>query len=87
MSIRADWRWQGQETYMQGLALCWKPYHRYSESWDHDHCEFCWAKFSEVPSDADALTEGYASSDSHRWVCRQCFDDFRQKFEWTIICA
>lgn len=22
-----------------------KAYRRYSDTWDHDHCEFCFAKF------------------------------------------
>jgi len=50
-----DWRLQGQ-------AL--------SPDWEHDHCEFCWAKFLDqtfspghakaLAEDPGILTEGYA---------------------------
>lgn len=43
----------------------------WSETWEHDHCEFCWAKFVDpafseaharlVREDHEVLTEGYAA--------------------------
>ena len=30
-----------------GAALVWQQYHRPSETWDHDHCAFCWAKVTK----------------------------------------
>jgi hypothetical protein len=76
-----DWRLQGQEEYLKGIRLFRKKYTRHSESWDHDHCEFCWAKFSEEDY-AEALHEGYATEDDYRWVCEQCFEDFKDLFDW-----
>jgi len=79
-----DWRLQGQETYLKGVQLWWKTYTRYSESWEHDHCEFCWAKFmvEDVP---DVLHEGYATEDNYRWICEQCFEDFKDLFGWEVM--
>src|SRR5947208_2930159 len=42
-----DWRLRGQEDYLQGATLLRKPYRAWSEDWEHDHCEFCWAKFMD----------------------------------------
>lgn len=65
-----DWRRCGQEEYLQGATLQRKRYREWSERWDHDHCEFCWTKFSNgegspehlayLASHPDVLTEGFA---------------------------
>ncbi len=78
-----DWRRQGQERYLKRVALGWRKYIPYRKGWDHDHCAFCGAKFMES-ADQDILTEGYATDDNYRWVCRQCFEDFRDEFEWKV---
>jgi hypothetical protein len=78
-----DWRLQGQETYLKDITLFWKTYTRYSESWDHDHCEFCWAEFTEE-NRSDVLHEGYATEDNYRWICEECFEDFKDLFDWKV---
>jgi hypothetical protein len=83
--VQDDWRLQGQEAYLAGAELCWKPYRHYSEAWDHDHCEFCWAKFAEPGSLPEALHAGYATPDDYRWICKACFDDFCERFEWIVV--
>ena len=47
MAQDSDWRLQGQERQLQGAVLLHRRYHRRSPTSDHDHCEFCWAKFME----------------------------------------
>jgi hypothetical protein len=59
MIDKKDWRLQGQEKYLKGVSLNLKKYSTYHDAWDHDHCEFCWAKFSLKGSSED-LDEGYA---------------------------
>ena len=76
-----DWRLQGQDKYLVGVQLAWKQYSRYSENRDHDHCEFCWAKFMEEEG-PDILHEGYATENNYRWVCKKCYDDFKEMFKW-----
>jgi hypothetical protein len=78
-----DWRLQGQEKYLKGAALSWKQYTRFSDTWEHDHCEFCWAKFMDAGV-ADTLHEGYATPDNYRWICAKCFADFADLFDWTV---
>lgn len=82
----SDWRLQGQERYLQGAVLVRLRYTPPRPDWDHDHCEFCRAKFAAdgVP---DAMTEGFATTDRYRWVCMTCFDDFRARFGWSLADA
>lgn len=79
-----DWRLQGQERYLRGIALVLRRYRRNERNpnWDHDHCEFCGMKFSL--SAPDALREGYASEGDERWICPTCFEDFRDRFAWRV---
>ena len=48
---------------------------------DHEHCTMCGAKFSS--KDAD-LHEGYVTSNDTHWVCRECMNDYRNEYNWTI---
>lgn len=93
----ADLRLTNQSKYLHGASLRKPEYKPYSETWDHDHCEFCWAKF--VPSeelnatrknDPDAVSEGYTTTREHEhgakyhWICETSFDDFVERFEWQV---
>ena len=82
-----DWRRAGQESYLPpGTTFVRRAYRPYSESWDHDHCEFCWAKLG----DGGPLTEGYTTTDAHpngaeyHWVCEACFRDFADELGWRV---
>jgi hypothetical protein len=78
-----DWRLQGQEDYLLGIKLRFEKYSAYSEKWDHDQCEFCWSKFM-VSNDPDVETEGYTTEDNYRWICKKCFEDFQEMFNWKV---
>jgi hypothetical protein len=80
-----DWRLQGQERYLKRATLVRRAYRRYARNpyWDHDHCEFCSAKFT-VEAHPDTLQEGYATLDDYHWVCSACFEDFKGRFAWTV---
>jgi hypothetical protein len=60
-----------------GIALVRKRYKQWSETWDHDHCAFCWATFSL--KELDGLTQGYATTAEYEhgaeytWICETCF--------------
>lgn len=83
MPDKDDWRRQGQEAYLLGLRFQRKPYTKYRDDWDHDHCEFCGQKLAEYKAD-DVLNEGYATEDNYRWLCPECFDDFKEEFGWEL---
>ena len=65
--MKDDWRLRGQEAYLKGVELVRRKYRRYGNNpnWDHDHCEFCWVKFSVA--DSDSLNDGYATLDDYHW--------------------
>ena len=76
-----DWRIENAR-HTKGAMLAFKKYTRYSESWDHDHCEGCWATFME--SGSDVLSVGYATADNYRWICSNCFHDLKDIMGWTL---
>ena len=47
----------------------------------HTHCEFCWAKFSTYKED---LKWGYTTYDKRFWICEECFNDFKDRFQWEV---
>jgi hypothetical protein len=79
-----DWRLTNQQDYLHGRKWTWKEYRAPSPSWDHDHCCFCWAKFMEA-NYLDTLQEGFSTQDDYYWVCRRCFADFKEIFDWTEV--
>ncbi len=89
-----DWRLMGQERYLRGAALELRDYERRSDSWEHDHCEFCQRKFMTAGSgDPGARTHGYTTTDDHErgagyyWICEDCFADFADRFGWQVARA
>jgi hypothetical protein len=96
-----DWRLTGQEDYLAGADWIRKRYRVFSDTWEHDHCEFCWTKFMDpefslehrkyVAENSEVLTEGYTTTADHSqgaefyWVCPQCFDDFTARFGWHVV--
>ncbi len=86
MIEKNDWRLQGQERYLIGEKFIFKKYQMKSEKWDHDHCEFCWKKFMETDdSNDEIINEGYSTVDNYRWICKECFNDFKEMFKLEII--
>jgi len=83
MAEKNDWRLTGQENYLKGVTLYWKKYRRYSNTWDHDHCDFCWVEFC-LEGCEDSLIEGYATEDDYYWICETCFKDFKDMFQWKL---
>jgi len=96
-----DWRLTDQETWLHGAELTWKRYHARSETWEHEHCVFCWARFMDpayyeghrrhIAEHPEVLTEGYTTTASHEqgadyhWICKPCFDDFAERFAWRVV--
>jgi hypothetical protein len=99
--MSSDWRLRDQERYLAGAQWVFKRYRAPSETWEYDHCEFCWAKFMDpdfspehqrfIGQHPEVLTEGYATTAEHPqgadyyWVCASCFDDFAERFGWRVV--
>lgn len=79
---RNDWRFKGQDEYLDNITLSLSKFVVLDPASDHEHCEFCTAKFSECEGD---LHEGYHTNDKKFWICRDCFHDFSYMFNWTVI--
>ncbi len=78
-----DWRNNGQDRYLNKAVLYRRKYKAPSKSWQHDHCAFCWARFSvDFPGD---LHEGYATGDNYWWICDECYADLKDIFKWTVF--
>ncbi|HEX8522435.1 MAG TPA: hypothetical protein VF669_09275 [Tepidisphaeraceae bacterium] len=80
-----DWRLLGQERYLSAATLFWRAWHETRPGWDHDHCEFCNAKFMDREGVADVLREGYTTDDGYRWVCAGCASDFAERFKFKLV--
>jgi hypothetical protein len=97
----SDWRLTGQERSLAGAEWVRKRYHAASEAWEHDHCEFCWAKLMDpdfspehrrfIAEHPEVRTEGYATTAAHpdgadsHWVCEACFSDLAGRFGWRLV--
>lgn len=79
-----DWRLQGQERSLLGVELRKAMWSSNNPENDHDHCEFCWQKLAQ-PGMSNSIQEGYSTLDRYHWVCPQCFQDFQERFKWTLV--
>lgn len=82
MEEKKDWRLTNQENYLKNQKMTFEHYALRSNKWDHDHCEFCMKKFSDNDTD---LHEGYCTLDRYHWICKDCYNDFKDMFVWEII--
>ena len=57
---------------------------KFSDDWNHEHCEFCFAKFMEKGNE-NTIQEGYCSLDNQNWICPTCYEDFKERFKWTLV--
>jgi Zn-finger protein len=76
-----DWRLTNQESYLKCASLENRPYEPASQENDHDHCEFCFVKFTALAM-PETRQEGYSTPDGYRWICTACYTDFKDLFDW-----
>ena len=77
-----DWRlFREQDKYLYGVTLIKQSYKPNNLLNDHDHCEFCMAKFGKENGD---LKQGYSTENGNIWICSQCYDDFKERFQWRV---
>ncbi len=76
--MKNDWRYTNQERYLHDMVFTFKQYDIPYPA--HDHCEFCWIKFGA----GGEIQEGYTDETEYRWICPQCFEDFKDLLlgEW-----
>ncbi|HAU65886.1 MAG: hypothetical protein A2017_17525 [Lentisphaerae bacterium GWF2_44_16] len=76
-----DWRLTGQKKLLFQKTLYFRTWKAPRPEWDHDHCTFCMDKFAALP---DTLHEGYTTKDNYVWICPNCFNDFKEMFQWVV---
>ena len=86
MIYKDDWRLKRQRKYIEGITLQWKSFTPFRAGMDSDHCEFCWAKFGTKAA-PDVRTEGYTTEGHYYWICKDCYEDFHEMFNWKLIQA
>ena len=74
---KEDWRYRGQAEYLDHKVLLWMSF----TARDHDHCEFCMARFGYGETD---LRKGYCTKDQYYWICEDCYNDFKHMFDWKV---
>ncbi len=80
MNVQDDWRLLNQEEYLFGVTLTHEIWRAKGRN-DHDHCAFCWAKFADFDG---CLHEGWCTEDRYHWICDICYQDFRERFKWSV---
>lgn len=78
--LKNNWRYQGQDKYLYGKKLFFRDFSCAGR--EHDHCEFCWAKFG---AETEALKKGHCTEDNYHWICQKCVTDFRNYFNWELF--
>ncbi len=81
MLDKNDWRLVNQKEYLMNAQLTKSEYKAIGDYSDHEHCAFCWDKFSENDED---LSAGYRTKDGRYWICEECFNDFKDEFNFTL---
>src|SRR4051812_23605234 len=80
-----DWRLKWGGVFLPDAVFRWEEYIAPSAWWDHDHCAMCWQTFMEVDH-PDIQRFGYVTNKNRQewWVCRNCFEDFREESGWQV---
>ncbi len=83
-----DWRLSSPGADLAGHTFRWAEWVRRRDDWDHDHCEFCWAKMTDLSKpdtdDHEYFSGGWvtaAASDGGRWVCPTCFRELSESLD------
>jgi len=76
-----DWRLMGQERYLKNAQLRKEAYAPSTRTSDHDHCVFCTDKFSNLEG---YLHMGYYAPKGDHWICEQCYQDFKDTFNFRV---
>ena len=86
-NIKAEEDWRLSQGYFEYIKnhVFKKQYFKSNKNNDHDHCNFCWKKITDLEIDEEHGTFGYVTLNAHgqeEWVCEKCFNDFKARFNF-----
>ena len=81
-----DWRTaNGRCGYLRNAKLTYVPeYHKFTDSWEHEHCSFCYAVISEEENELHSAYHDDSPPSRMDWICEECFADFKDTFNFTV---
>jgi hypothetical protein len=79
MLEKNDWRLTNQMDFLYEKPLIHVHFQKDSDTWDHEHCEFCMETIN------DNTKMSYCTLDHYHWICEDCFNDFKEMFKWTVV--
>ena len=85
--VEEDWRLsQGNFDFIKNHVFK-NQYFKSNKYNDHDHCNFCWKKITDLEIDEEHDAFGYVTLNAHgqeEWVCEKCFNDFKERFNFKV---
>ncbi len=79
----ADWRYHGADEYLMNATLIHASY-RESEFSHHEHCTFCWKRFSESMPGDERFGYVCRKNGEDYWICATCYNDLKSFFHWKV---
>lgn len=80
-----DWRLLNIKTDLQGQEFCYTKFKSNGRN-DHEHCILCWQTISDDVNSGD--NEGYyffnKKTNQTNWICKTCFEEFKNRFDWQV---
>ena len=81
-----DWRLEDYDGYLDGETFRLENFVS-TDTDDHEHCAFCWQKITDLKIE-DCDPNGYhlitPKAGQPNWVCKQCFNDFKDKLNFKL---
>ena len=84
--VEDDWRLDTYDGYLDGATFSLEKFISTATN-DHEHCVFCWQKITDLPiegSDPDGYCTVWAKTGQTQWVCKECFEEFKKKFNFKV---
>jgi hypothetical protein len=92
MDVPDDPRYGYHLELLRGCNFSLQRFKQVGYHYDHDHCAACGKKLAEFDW-PETEHEGYltklpvppAGENQLTWICRQCFADFREALDWSVM--
>ena len=79
----SDWRNHGEDKYLMNTTLIHAVY-RENGCAHHEHCTFCWIRFSEAMSGDERSGYVCRKNGEDYWICTTCYNDLKSFFHWKV---